>query len=173
MKFVRRWAVAVETPQDRTDNTVSVSSVSPSLVHSWDEIEACRLVSDTIEAVTAKHVPGDLAPKVFAGFDQAVAEACKAEDIEAEREAVKRLRAAVVIEAHGERFVILPDGEDPAPWAARGLAPLSVSEVVALAAGNRGDPLDADVVKAIAATKRQFPDASVLSARDLRSEVQP
>lgn len=77
------------------------------------------------------------------------------------------LRAAVVIEAHGQSFVVIPDSEPAERWVKQGHVPLTVSEVERLTAATGRQPLPAETVRAIALTKKQFPGAAVQAARSL------
>ncbi len=62
------------------------------------------------------------------------------------------LDAAVVIAAHGVRFVIIPDTEEPGAWVSHGV-PLRLSEIRHLAEGRTGSDLPASAVRALALVK--------------------
>jgi hypothetical protein len=76
----------------------------------------------------------------------------------------EKLRAAVTIHAHGEVFVVIPEGESIERWKHKGSV-LTVGEVERLISSNRGRQLPPAFVKALAATKRVFP-TSVVEAPD-------
>jgi hypothetical protein len=79
------------------------------------------------------------------------------------------LPAPVVISAHGELFVLVPDGDRPQAHRHDG-SPLTVQDLRELHRGTGGGPLTEATVRALAVVKRVFPGASIVSVNPLQGD---
>lgn len=73
------------------------------------------------------------------------------------------MREAVIIQAHGETFAIVPETRDMEAGAEHG-APFTYAEIRTLDRATHGEKLSAATVKALAAIKRMSPHAEIRSA---------